>query len=1051
MLCFILAIAFCQDTTADDDAAAGRVESRDGKNVQHEGITTKQHVIPDEGEEEHEEEHEEHVEQDQDQDRDRLAAQGVEMKRVVIDGEEVELLLYPDEKTFNDEIAAYWEQLHGKAHQARELLREIKPPSESKLASLVRKPQGVLGSLIYYAKEAFVLLFMTSPAKESVFTTTSTADSAKLSQPLSHAVKLLEEASEEGDPTAMFLLAEMNFHGNHTHPIDYDEAFRRYKQLADLNGNSTAQYMLGFIYATGIAPSVPSDQAKSMLYHTFAADQDDTRAQMTLGYRYMSGIATQRNCNEAVHHYRAVADKAIAYYRSGPPGGHSLPREAYRIADESGGVYGEGASVASAGPNARQGGPTSDAYADVEDVLEYLHLQSKKGDLKATFGLARLHYDGTKGLKRDYKLAKSYFLEVAREYWPNSSNKVRKDVSSGTEKLASRAAGYLGRMFLRGEGMPQSFPIAQKWFNRGISNGDALSQYSLGLMHLNGYGVKKDVIKAADYFAAAADQDLAVAQTNLGILFLDQGDAVTASKYFELAVRNSHIEALYYLAEMYNNGVGRERSCGVAAAYYKIVAEKAEIIWSSLAEAAEAYEEGETQKAVVAYLMAAEQGSENAQANVAWLLDQTIPRWSPFTWFGKGVEKGKKLFGDTSLALIHWTRSAKQSNVDSLVKMGDYYLADGGKSGEENAAACYQAAAESLLSAQAMWNLGWMHENGVGISRDFHLAKRYYDQALETNPQEAYLPVKLSLWKLRWNSWWHGVGPEVVEGEDKKRRGFWEWVGDFLDEVDAQMYFDDAADDWEGGDGMPGGDYDYVDGEFEDEILEFALIGTLIAALGGLIWYRERRRREAELRARVEAAVVAAAGGGAAAEDLNRRRRETPTEAELREQEADVIRQTEAADQRRAERWREMDSAVFHRLSDAQENLRRRLYEYLLMHPGQGIPQPGDPGYQQWLNWGTGLSSAAEEVERPGDASWRRIMVREQEAVARLDLLLRRDRGVGIEGGMPRDGEVGYREWVDLGLGDGPVTGGRIVDDWRDVGAQAELVNADRRGGGGLG
>jgi SEL1 protein len=40
--------------------------------------------------------------------------------------------------------------------------------------------------------------------------------------------------------------------------------------------------------------------------------------------------------------------------------------------------------------------------------------------------------------------------------------------------------------------------------------------------------------------------------------------------------------------------------------------------------------------------------------------------------------------------------------------------------------------------------------------KDFHLAKRYYDMALETNT-EAYLPVVLSLIKLHLKSIWHTV------------------------------------------------------------------------------------------------------------------------------------------------------------------------------------------------------------------------------------------------------------------------------------------------------
>jgi len=178
-------------------------------------------------------------------------------------------------------------------------------------------------------------------------------------------------------------------------------------------------------------------------------------------------------------------------------------------------------------------------------------------------------------------------------YWTRDG-RTRNDIPGNTEKLASKAAGYLGRMFLRGEGIDQSFSIAQTWFKRGISNGDALSQYSMGLVYLHGLGVSKDAFKAADYFAAAADQDLAVAQVRLGALFLDQGDVPVAIKYFDLAARNGHIEAYYYLAELSHQGVGRDKSCGIAAAYYKIVSEKAEVMLSSFQEANEAYEKRES-------------------------------------------------------------------------------------------------------------------------------------------------------------------------------------------------------------------------------------------------------------------------------------------------------------------------------------------------------------------------------------------------------------------------------------------------------------------------
>ena len=51
-----------------------------------------------------------------------------------------------------------------------------------------------------------------------------------------------------------------------------------------------------------------------------------------------------------------------------------------------------------------------------------------------------------------------------------------------------------------------------------------------------------------------------------------------------------------------------------------------------------------------------------------------------------------------------------------------------------------------------MFNLGAMHEHGLGLPKDLHLAKRYYDMAPSTDPK-AFAPVKLALWKLQAHKW----------------------------------------------------------------------------------------------------------------------------------------------------------------------------------------------------------------------------------------------------------------------------------------------------------
>ena len=61
-----------------------------------------------------------------------------------------------------------------------------------------------------------------------------------------------------------------------------------------------------------------------------------------------------------------------------------------------------------------------------------------------------------------------------------------------------------------------------------------------------------------------------------------------------------------------------------------------------------------------------------------------------------------------------------------------------------------------MQNAQAMFNLGYMHEQGLGIKQDMHLAKRFYDMAAETS-SEAEVPVNLALARLAALYLWHHV------------------------------------------------------------------------------------------------------------------------------------------------------------------------------------------------------------------------------------------------------------------------------------------------------
>jgi SEL1 protein len=162
---------------------------------------------------------------------------------------------------------------------------------------------------------------------------------------------------------------------------------------------------------------------------------------------------------------------------------------------------------------------------------------------------------------------------------------------------------------------------------RKLIQGDSIAQYGMGMLYLLGAGdVPKDQGKALQYFKASAEQNYSPAQVAIAKMYLEQNEIIIATRYFELAARQGHAEAFYYLAELSHKGIGREKHCGTAAAYYKIVAERVEVLHSTLGEALTAWNEGRFTDAMVGYMMAAEQGYECGQVNVAYLIDQcTLP------------------------------------------------------------------------------------------------------------------------------------------------------------------------------------------------------------------------------------------------------------------------------------------------------------------------------------------------------------------------------------------------------------------------------------------
>ena len=89
------------------------------------------------------------------------------------------------------------------------------------------------------------------------------------------------------------------------------------------------------------------------------------------------------------------------------------------------------------------------------------------------------------------------------------------DALDAANKGNAEAQNKLGRMYARGEGVPQDYKEAVKWYRLSAEQGLASAQIQLGEMYTNGQGVPQGDKEAVKWTRLAAEQGNAQAQLNL--------------------------------------------------------------------------------------------------------------------------------------------------------------------------------------------------------------------------------------------------------------------------------------------------------------------------------------------------------------------------------------------------------------------------------------------------------------------------------------------------------------------------------------------------------
>ena len=139
--------------------------------------------------------------------------------------------------------------------------------------------------------------------------------------------------------------------------------------------------------------------------------------------------------------------------------------------------------------------------------------------------------------------------------------------TSSLAKIRQLAAGdaeaqnALGVIYAKGEGVPQDYAEAAKWFRRAAEQGNAYAQSLLAYAYETGRGVPQNHAEAAKWARYAAEQGNATAQCNLGAAYGNGKGVAQSDKeayiWFSLAAAGGSPEAQMFAreaAEMLTSG-----------------------------------------------------------------------------------------------------------------------------------------------------------------------------------------------------------------------------------------------------------------------------------------------------------------------------------------------------------------------------------------------------------------------------------------------------------------------------------------------------------------
>ena len=208
-------------------------------------------------------------------------------------------------------------------------------------------------------------------------------------------------------------------------------------------------------------------------------------------------------------------------------------------------------------------------------------------------------------IKQAFGIAKAvYDVSLADQGYKLDGHDTEANISRLLDnKEDAKTQFHIGRRYAKGEGVPQDYAEAAKWYRKAAEQGVTLAQHNLSAMYAKGQGVEQDHAEAEKWYRKATGQVDAEAQVS--------------QQYSEEAARQRKSAEQGNLGAQYNLGLKYEKGRGVPQDYAEAVK------W---------------------YGKAAERGYAGAQTKLAFMYSEGlgVPQnhAEAFRWYGKSAEQG---------------------------------------------------------------------------------------------------------------------------------------------------------------------------------------------------------------------------------------------------------------------------------------------------------------------------------------------------------------------------------------------------------------------------